>query len=447
MKPITYAFFFTTLILLSFNSHAQKTAFTNVTVIPMTGEQTLQNYTVIVEGDRITGVGPAANIIPDNQTTIIDGTGKFLIPGLAEMHGHVPPTEPSPGSPPYLTDEYVEHTLFLYVAAGITTVRGMLGWPNQLELKSKVNSGEMIGPNLYLAGPSFNGNSINSPQQAIEKVKQQKNEGWDLLKIHPGLTRAEYNAMAKTADSLDIRFGGHVPEDVGIEHAIEMGQETMDHIDGYYRWLQQFEEAEWDSRMQEIIAKTKAAGVWIVPTQALWETVIGAADYEAMKQYDELKYIPKGLRENYFGFVSMRIDERSESERKQSLKEAKWRRKLLAEMNKQEVRILMGTDAPQLFSVPGYSIHRELPHMVAAGMSPYEILESGTVNVGEYFSNEDTFGTIAEGERADLVLLEANPLEDIDHLKMRAGVMVQGRWYSQQMIEKKLREIEAAYAE
>lgn len=447
MKPITYTFFFSILFLFSFYCNAQKTAFTNVTVIPMTGEQTLQNYTVIVEGDRITGVGPAANIIPDNQTTIIDGTGKFLIPGLAEMHGHVPPTEPSPGSPPYLTDEYVEHTLFLYVAAGITTVRGMLGWPNQLELKSKVNSGEMIGPNLYLAGPSFNGNSINSPQQAIEKVKQQKNEGWDLLKIHPGLTRAEYDAMAKMADSLDIRFGGHVPEDVGIEHAIEMGQETMDHIDGYYRWLQQFEETDWDSRMQEIIAKTKAAGVWIVPTQALWETVIGAADYKAMKQYDELKYIPKGLRDNYFGFVSMRIDERSETEREQALKEAEWRRKLLEEMNKQEVRILMGTDAPQLFSVPGYSIHRELPHMVAAGMSPFEILESGTANVGEYFSNEDTFGTISDGERADLVLLEANPLDDIAHLKMRAGVMVQGRWYSQQMIEKKLQEIEAAYSE
>lgn len=435
------------LLLFTFHCNAQKTAFTNVTVIPMTGEQLLENHTVIVDGDRITQVGPSEEIAVNDQTNVIDGTGKFLIPGLAEMHGHVPPTDPPANTPSYYTDQYVEHTLFLYVAAGITTVRGMLGWPNQLELKEKVNSGEMIGPNLYLAGPSFNGNSIDSPQQAIEKVKQQTEEGWDLLKIHPGLTRSEYDAMAETANSLGMRFGGHVPEEVGIVHAIDMGQETMDHIDGYYRWLQQFEQPDWENRMQQIISETKAAGVWIVPTQALWETVIGAADFEAMKQYEELKYIPNALRKNYFDYASRRIEDQTKSEREQALKEAEWRRKLLQQMNRQDVRILMGTDAPQLFSVPGFSIHRELPHMVAAGMSPYEILESGTAAVGEYFSNEDSFGTIAEGERADLLLLDANPLNDIENLKNHDGVMVQGRWYSSDLIDAKLKEIEAAYAD
>lgn len=428
-------------------AHAQKTAFTNVTVLPMTGEELLENQTVVVEGDRIVAVASAGDISLDEETEIVDGSGKYLIPGLAEMHGHVPPTDPPADAPSYYTDEYVEHTLFLYVAAGITTVRGMLGWPNQLQLKEKVNSGEMIGPNLYLAGPSFNGNSINSPDQAIEKVRQQQKEGWDLLKIHPGLTRAEFDAMAQTANEVGIRFGGHVPEDVGIEHAIEMGQETMDHIDGYYRWLQQFEESEWESRMQSIVSKTKEAGVWIVPTQALWETIIGAADYEAMKQYEELKYIPPAVRENYNNYISSNIEDNSEEERQQSLKQAEWRRKLLQEMNEQGVRILMGTDAPQLFSVPGFSIHRELPHMEAAGMSPYEIIESGTVNVGAYFSNEDNFGTVAEGQRADLLLLNENPLEDIVHLQNHAGVMVQGKWYSRDMIDRKLEEIEAANAE
>lgn len=428
-------------------THAQKTAFTNVTVLPMTGEELLENQTVVVEADRIVAVTSAGDISLDEGTEIVDGSGKYLIPGLAEMHGHVPPTDPPADAPSYYTDEYVEHTLFLYVAAGITTVRGMLGWPNQLQLKEKVNSGVMIGPNLYLAGPSFNGNSINSPEQAVEKVKQQQKEGWDLLKIHPGLTRAEYDAMAQTANEVGIRFGGHVPEDVGIEHAIEMGQETMDHIDGYYRWLQQFEESEWESRMQSIVSKTKEAGVWIVPTQALWETIIGAADYDAMKQYEELKYIPPAVRENYNNYISSNIEDNSEEERQQALKQAEWRRKLLQEMNEQGVRILMGTDAPQLFSVPGFSIHRELPHMEAAGMSPYEIIESGTVNVGAYFGNEDNFGTVAEGQRADLLLLNENPLEDIVHLQNHAGVMVQGKWYSRDMIDEKLKEIEAANAE
>lgn len=406
----------------------------------------MENQTVVVEGDRIISILSFGNFKPEDGTYIIDGSGKFLIPGLAEMHGHVPPTDPPANAPSYFTDEYVEQTLFLYVAAGITTVRGMLGWPNQLQLKDKVNSGQLIGPNLYLAGPSFSGNSINSPQQAIEKVKQQKQEGWDLLKIHPGLTRAEYDAMAETANEVGIRFGGHVPEDVGIEHAIEMGQETMDHIDGYYRWLQEFEESEWEAKMEQIVAKTKDAGVWIIPTQALWETVIGAADYEAMKQYDELKYIPPAVRQGYYNYVSNNVENNPNLDREAARKEAEWRQKILREMNNQGVLILMGTDAPQLFSVPGFSIHRELPHMVDAGMTPYEILESGTVTVGKYFSNEDDFGTVAEGRRADLLLLNENPLDDIAHLQNHSGVMVQGRWYSREVIDKRLKEIEAANA-
>lgn len=433
------------LLALTFTAPAQQTAFTNVTVIPMTGEGLLENQTVLVEGDRIVMVATSQNIDLGEGVTVIDGSGKYLMPGLAEMHGHVPPTDPPANAPSYYTDQYVEHTLFLYVAAGITTVRGMLGWPNQLQLKEKVNSGELVGPNLYLAGPSFNGNSISSPQQAIEKVKQQYEEGWDLLKIHPGLSRAEYDSMAVTANRLGIRFGGHVPQEVGIEHAIEMGQETMDHIDGYYAWLQNFEQPEWESKVQEIVAKTKEAGVWIVPTQALWETIIGAADYEVMKNYDELKYIPQAVRANYNSYVANNIENNPDLDREEALKNAEWRRRLLQEMNEQGVRILMGTDAPQLFSVPGFSIHRELPHMSAAGMTPREIIESGTSSVGAYFSNEDDFGTVAKGQRADLLLLNANPLDNIANLQDRAGVMVQGRWYSKEMIDQKLKEIEAAY--
>lgn len=426
---------------------AQTTAFTNVTVIPMTGEEMLENQTVLVEGDRIVSVATTGEVNLEENIMVIDGSGKYLMPGLAEMHGHVPPTDPPDNAPAYYTNEYVEQTLFLYVAAGITTVRGMLGWPNQLKLKEKVNSGSMIGPNLYLAGPSFNGNSIDSPEQAVEKVRKQHKEGWDLLKIHPGLTRAEYDAMAETANEVGIRFGGHVPEDVGIEHAIEMGQETIEHIDGYYRWLVTFEESQWEAKMKEIVTKTKENGVWVVPTQALWETIIGAADYQAMQQYEELKYIPPAVRQGYNNYVSNNIENNADLNPEEAQKEAEWRQRLLREMNEQNVKILMGTDAPQLFSVPGFSIHRELPHMAAAGMTPYEILESGTANVGAYFSNEDKFGTVAEGQRADLLLLNDNPLQDISQLQNHAGVMVQGRWYPREMIDRKLKEIEAVNAE
>lgn len=421
-------------------------AFTNVNVIPMTEDGLiLENMTVLIENGRISSILDDAKIKFGPNTQIIDGTDKYLIPGLAEMHGHVPPTHPPANFPAYFNDDYVESTLFLYVSAGITTVRGMLGYDHQLELKEKVASGEYIGPTLYLAGPSFNGNSVSSPDQAREKVKQQVDEGWDLLKIHPGLSLDEYNAMAETANDLGIRFGGHVPEAVGIERAIEAGQETMDHIDGYVAYLQAFEGADMDAKMSEIIQKSAEAGVWMVPTQALWETIIGAGDYEKMMDYDELKYIPKGVRDNYNSFVQNNVFNNPDLDIDAAKEHAELRQRLLGEMNEAGVRILMGTDAPQLFSVPGFSIHRELPYMKEAGMSNYEILYSGTKAVGAYFANEDTFGTIEAGMRADLILVDGNPLRNLDYIRDHSGVMVNGQWLSRDTVDEKLAEIEALY--
>lgn len=421
-------------------------AFTNVNVIPMTEDGLiLENKTVLIENGRVSSILDDANIKFGPNTQVIDGTDKYLIPGLAEMHGHVPPTHPPANAPSYFDEDYVKSTLFLYVSAGITTVRGMLGYDRQLELKDKVASGEYIGPNLYLAGPSFNGNSVDSPVQAQDKVQQQVEEGWDLLKIHPGLTLDEYNAMAEAANELGIRFGGHVPEDVGIERALEAGQETMDHIDGYVAYLQSFEGAELESRMADIIQKSVEAGVWMVPTQALWETIIGAGDYETMMAYDELKFIPQAVRNNYNAFVQNNVYNNANLDLDEAKEHHQLRQRLLGEMNEAGVRILMGTDAPQLFSVPGFSIHRELPYMKDAGMTNYEILFSGTNAVGEYFSNEDQFGTIEEGMRADLILMEDNPLRDLDAIRDHSGVMVNGTWLSRDMIDEKLAEIEAMY--
>ncbi len=420
------------------------TAFTNVSVIPMTSNRIIENHTIVIRGDEISLITPSENVEFDSDATIIDGTGKFLIPGLAEMHGHVPPTDPPSNAPRYMNMEYVENTLFLYTAAGITTVRGMLGWANQLELKDKVSSQEIIGPSLYLAGPSFNGNSIGSVEEAASKVRQQKEEGWDLLKIHPGLTLEEYDVMAQTANEIGITFGGHIPSDVGIIHAIEMGQETIDHMDGYVAYLDSYTGKELDQKIHELIALTKENNVWVVPTQALWETILGAADYDALREYDELKYIPKNLVSGYNAWTK-RLLNNSNFNLENAREHAALRQRLLSEMNKSGVKILMGTDAPQLYSVPGFSIHRELKVMSEAGMSPYEILVTGTKNVGEYFSHKDNFGTIEVGQRADLILLDNNPLDDISNLRQNSGVMVAGRWLSRSFIDEKLADIEASY--
>ncbi len=417
------------------------TAFTNVNVITMLSDSVLQNHTVIVKNDRIVSISERDAVSISEDFTIIDGAGKYLLPGLAEMHGHIPPPIPPANAPRYMTSEYVEQTLFLYSAAGVTTVRGMLGWPGQLELKDSIKNGNFFGPNLYLSGPSFSGNTIHSVREAVEKVKTQKAEGWDLLKIHPGLTLEEYDAIANTAKNLNIPFGGHVPLDVGLIHAIEMGQVSMDHLDGYTRFLSAFKKEERDKKLAEIIQITRDNNIWVVPTMALWETILGVSDFEALGKYPELKYLPKDLVSSYHSWVLNNTQNKKSFNSGHAREEADTRIKILSEMNKAGVNILLGTDSPQLFSVPGFSIHHEFSIMQSAGMSPYDILKTGTLNVGKYFSDTDFFGVLAVDARADLVLVDNNPLDNITHLKEVAGVMVAGKWLSKQQIDTRLNEI------
>ncbi len=411
---------------------AETVVFRNVNVISMTSPKVEKNQSVIVRDGRIVSVSAKPKYAADAK--VIDAKGKYLLPGLAEMHGHVPPMN--------APNNQTEDVLFLYVANGITTVRGMLGHPGQLELRQKANTSQIVSPTLYLAGPSFNGNSVSSTQEAIDKVRAQKKEGWDLLKVHPGLTRDEYDAMAKTAAEEKIRFGGHVPAEVGLLHAIEMGQETFDHIDGYVEALDGDKSPVDEKKLAELVKKSKDAGVWIVPTSALWEVLFNTIPLATLTAYPELKYAPPGAVTAWTNAYNNRLAQTPREAAKNVIDN---RVTILRALNKGGVKILMGTDAPQQFSIPGFSLHRELLRMRDAGMTNYEILKSGTVNVGEYFKATDSFGTIEPGKRADLILLEANPLGDIGNVSKIAGVMVRGKWLSRGEIDAGLKRIEAKY--
>ena len=422
------------LLFLALPALAETFVIRNVSVVSMTSPKVLEKQNVVVRDGVIESLSTRLPKMPDG-TKVIDGTGRYLMPGLAEMHGHVPPVNAPNGA--------TEDALFLYVASGITTVRGMLGHAGQLGLREQSKRGEIIAPNLYLAGPSFNGQSVNSPQEAIDKVRAQKKEGWDLLKVHPGLTREEYDAMAKTAREEGIRFGGHVPAEVGLEHAIAMGQETFDHIDGYAELLEAEKGPVDEKKLAAIVKKSKKAGVWIVPTSALWEVLYGTIPLQTLQKYDELKYVPQNAVDNW----SKAYDDRlSQIPREGAKNIVAARTRILRALHQGGVNILMGTDAPQQFSVPGFSLHRELVRMREAGLSPYDILKSGTVNVGRYFAKQDAFGTIEPGKRADLVLVDANPLADITNVAKISGVMVRGRWLDRAELDAGLAKIEAKHA-
>ena len=413
---------------------AQEVAFTNVNVVPMDSERVLRDQTVVVRGDRIAEVGPAAKVKVPAGAVRVDGRGKYLMPGLAEMHGHVPP--------PQAPKEFTEAVLFMYVANGVTTVRGMLGAPGQLELRERANRGELISPTLYLAGPSFNGNSVSSPEQAVEMVKQQKREGWDLLKVHPGLTRDEYDAMARTARAEGIRFAGHVPADVGLAHALEMGQETIDHVDGYVEHLGADGAPLDEAKLAEAVRLTKKADAWIVPTMALWETLLGVASIEKLLGYPELKYMPAQMVGAWEKAHRARQAAPAFDRRKAELTAAN-RKRILKALHDGGVRVIFGTDAPQQFSVPGFSVHREMQSMLEAGLTPYQIILTATRNAGEYHKDKARFGTVTPGSRADLILVGGDPLKDLSNVSKRAGVMARGRWLTEDEIQKRLAGIAA----
>ncbi len=402
------------------------TAIKNVTAITMDNGQTIENAVVVVQNDRIVHVGTT---LPTGYdiTLEIDGTGKYLIPGLAEMHGHLPYASANPVEK--------EEILFLYLAGGITTVRGMLGDPTQFDMRNAIKSGAIDGPTLYLAAPSLNGNSVRSVEDAIAKVRQYQEDGWDLLKIHPGLSNDEYHAIADTARSLGLPFGGHVPAEVGIAEALAAGQTSIDHLDGFLELVNGYDHEITPLELKQIIDIYRIyEPSWLVPTQALFGILIGGGDAKSLAARFENQYMPTSTRENWKRRIAAANREATPYAQRN-------RQKALRALSMAGAKIVMGSDAPQLYSVPGFSIWREIETMTDAGLSANEILEIGTVNAGAYFADKDIFGQIKEGMRADLVILDADPRLKADNLFKQAGVMAAGRWYSKTMIDTRLKEI------
>jgi imidazolonepropionase-like amidohydrolase len=388
---------------------------------------------LFVRNDRIAAIGTA--LVTDEDTLTVDLAGGYLMPGLAEMHAHVPGNQ---------TTQYRDDVLFLYVANGVTTARGMLGSPDHLELREALERQETLGPRLFTSGPSFNGNSVSSPDQASAMVRSQAAAGYDFLKIHPGLSRAEYDAMATTAAELDIAFAGHVPADVGLLRALAAGQASIDHLDGYIQALvPDLRDASGGlfalelldrtdaERIELVVRATREAGAWVVPTETLLENFAAAATgLEEVEARPQNVYLPGDLRASY-----RRALTGSSASASSALRYLDLRKRLLRTLHQQEVGILLGSDAPQIYNVPGFSAHRELESMVTAGLGPFDALKSGTVNPAEYFGLPGDFGVLAPGAAADLIWLRDNPLSDIRNTRSIQGVMVRGRWLDRHSLD------------
>ncbi len=432
-----------------------RTAFVDVSVLPMDRDVVLEDQTVIVEGEEIVWMGGADNADLDGVVTEVDGTGRYLLPGLSEMHAHVP----GDNAPRDLTEDI----LFLYLANGITTMRGMLGAPGQLVLRAELAAGELLGPNFIVGAPSASGNTTPTPDAAEAHMRAAAEAGYDFMKIHPGIPLDAWNRLVEVSRELGLTFAGHVPADVGIEHALRSGIGTVDHLDGY---LQGAISDEMQGRVQgdlgviptsdlmravdpakvdALVALTAELGTPQVPTMYLWENFYAPVPAESFLERPGMRYVPESMRQ---GWVRQKGARPAETQEVADLV-AETRLDLLHKLYEAGVPILMGTDAPQMFNVPGFSLHHEL-EVMARAMPPFAVLESGTRNVAEYAGSSlglpANFGTVAVGNRADLILTAANPLEDLGTLARPEGVMVRGRWVSRAELDTGLARLAEKYA-
>lgn len=430
---------------------AQPLVIRNVNVVPMDEERVLPGQTVTIVSARIQEVTANEEAAPPADAEVIDGSGKFLLPGLAEMHAHVPGGSDE--------EQYRRDVSFLYLANGVTLIRGMQGAPVHLELREQLARGDIDGPRLYTAGPSFNGRSAPTPEAAVKFVQEQAEAGYDFIKVISGSPEA-YEAMANEAKRRTMRFAGHVPAAVGVRGAIAAGQASIDHLDAYmpalvdsdktagidggffgYR-LAPFAEQE---RMREIARATRAAGVWVVPTESLMASVLTVDLKNVRETRPEFRYMPKRVVDGWLEAVNRRRADPS-YDREAAVEFMRVRGQLILALRDEGAGLLLGSDAPQFLNVPGFSVHREMGYLLEAGLSPFEILQMGTVRPAQYFEEDDA-GMVAAGMRADLILIDGNPLADLANAARIAGVIRGGKWYSRETIAERLEEIAARNAE
>jgi imidazolonepropionase-like amidohydrolase len=426
-------------------------AITNVTVIDGTGAPPQSGVTVVVTGDRIAAIGAAAKV--PRGATRVDGTGKFVIPGLWDMHYHA-------------DNDTANQRRFMAmnIANGVVGVREMFGSPSILALKRKVEAGEVLGSRMVLGSPIVDGPNpywpgsavVDSPAAADSVVGALKASGAEFIKVYMLLPRATFFAVLRAAKARGLNVVGHVPYDVSAEEASDSGMRTMEHFYdipfstatnaaslharaakllagdrragfGTYNRLIAEATANYDSAAAARLAvRFKQNNTWQVPTLGVIQGMgrIGAPDFDKDPAF---RYMPEGMQKMWSGIRSAFPTWREEDW--VALKKGFDSGLLLTgAMHRAGVDLLAGTDTPNPGLYPGFSLHRELELLVQAGLTPLEALQTATLNPARYLGATDSLGTVGAGKVADLVLLDANPLDNISNTQRIAGVVYRGAY-------------------
>ena len=374
------------------------------------------------------------------------------MPTLAEMHAHILPQDAAPYVAGRFTtrEQAIERLLLLYVLNGIGTIRNMHGHAPHLALRARVARGDLLGPTIVTSGESFRNEYTQSVTAAAGLVAEHTAQGFDFLKIWPGVAPPEvWEAMVAAANEAGLPFGGHVPSSQGLHGVLEAGIQTIDHLDGYLEaaarpgspppviFATNLGRHVDESRFPALAQETRAAGTWMVPTQSLLEHQWGPDTPSEMARWPGMEYVSSEQIDRWIS-AKMRNTEAQPLEARREYLAI--RRRLLKTLYDTGVKFLLGSDAPQTWNVPGFSVHGELAALVASGLTPYQALETGTRNVAVFLGTEDQTGTVEVGKRADLLLVAADPLVDVANVHKITAIMLNGRWLPRAEIERRLSE-------
>jgi imidazolonepropionase-like amidohydrolase len=451
-------FLFAMLASCSCSSHPPPSlAITHVTVIDATGAAPQPDMTVFLADEQIAAIGPSNSVSIPSKTKTFDAAGKFLIPGLVDLHAHLTGAGEPTGSREFI--------LPLLLANGITTARDMGGdLDSLLKLRHEIEHGQLLAPRIFFAGPYLDGNPpffqpsliVTNSTEATKDIHSLMSRGADFIKVQSNLSRDAYFAIADICRREHITFVGHVPDRVTAAEASDAGQKSIEHLTGVLRacssdepslirkqfaagpkkgtkaqsrdrelsWQRQLLESYSDQQAAALIAEFIRNQTWQVPTLILLRNDAYPTPETDPSRDPRRKYIPlqvltnwqKGAKDRDKGATPLEFSLRS------SFMQASLR--IVGKMKSAGVPIMAGTDTTAPFVFPGSSLHEELALLVQAGLTPMQALQASTKLPAEFLGKLQTQGTIEQGKFADLLLLDSNPLEDIHNtLKIRAVIL------------------------
>jgi len=440
------------LIALCFTAAAQTSApqseiyITHVTVIDTDTGKEAPDQTVVVADGKIAEVGKTKNLAAPTSARIVDGRGKYLIPGLWDMHVH---------------GTRFDGTLPLYIANGVTGVREMFGPPDANKFRAELAAKHLVAPHIYLASPIVDGKppvwpdsiEVATADEARRAVDEQKQRGADFIKVYSLLSRDAYFAIVDEARRQSIPVAGHVPNSVTLLEAAAAKQQSIEHLIGMdlacssrekdlrpkilaakpigiefdalvLAALQSYS----DERCRGVFAELKKNGSWPIPTLAVWRSV-GMMNDPQFNSDNRVRYFSGEFRNWLNGSLDARMKEWSASEFGVRRDIFTAESKLTGELFRAGVPMLAGTDVGNPFCFPGFSLHDELALLVESGVSPLGALQMATRNPARFMGATEKYGSVTPGKIADLVLLDADPLKDIHNTTKISEVFLDGKEY------------------